>query len=427
MPDFSIRSPASRQRIAAALAFVAALLAATAAQAGSVTDCGDAQDATSTLRGVVASASDHDLVDVSQCATIVLQQGVITTAFNLTIQGPLDGLTTIDAATNGRAFVDTGAESALTLSHLLLEHGRAPGDDPNGGCVLAAKQINVEHSTLSDCAATSNLQVAHGGAVNAPTVSLISSVITSSLASSATADAQGGAVYASAQITCTNSVLEDNSVLSGGDTTGPFGRGGGLYTNQLSLTRCAVVGNHARHSGGGIFGFGVFILDSTVSGNTSDYGVGGIAASSFATISNSTIAFNHGDTCGGLYSSTAGGSLINSTILANNTATTATGCHDVAGGFGAGTNNIVGVADAGVTLPGDTYIGDPQLTPLGNHGGPTPTHALAPASYAIDHGNDMIGLGTDQRGYDRAVNGVADIGAYERQLVDDEIFYGGFE
>lgn len=70
------------------------------------------------------------------------------------------------------------------------------------------------------------------------------------------------------------------------------------------------------------------------------------------------------------------------------------------------------------------------MTPLGDHGGPTPTHALSAASYAIDHGNvDAVAMDTDQRGagYARVVNGTADIGAYERQLVDDEIFYGGME
>jgi len=398
------------------------------AHAGTVTDCGDQQDATTTLRGVVASAPDGDFIDVSQCSTITLLHGAISTALSLTIQGPLDGLTTIDAGTNGRAFVDTGADSALTLNHLLIEHGRAPGEDPNGGCVLAVKQVYLQNSTLNDCHATSNNEIAHGGAVNAFNVSLTSSVIVDSLASSANADAQGGAVYAANVIACTDSLLQNNSVLSGVVPVEPFGKGGGMYSNSLSVTRCAIVGNHASHTGGGIFGYGIFMLDSTVSGNSADYAAGGVAAATSATVSNSTIAFNHGGTCGGLFGGSGG--YINSTILANNTATTPSGCHDVSAGFGGGTNNIVGVADDGVTLPGDTYVGDPQLTPLGNHGGSTPTHALSAASYAIDHGNNnAAALDTDQRGsgYAREVNGIADIGAYERQTVDDEIFYSGME
>jgi len=340
--------------LAAVFVFVAAFFPAHA-QAGIVTDCGDQQDATTTLRGVVASAPDNDLIDVSQCSTITLLYGVISTALNLTIQGPQDGLTTIDAGTNSRVFVDTGVNSSLILNHLAIERGHAPGLDPNGGCVLAAYQVYVQNSMLTDCHATSNDGIAHGGAVNAFNVILTSSVISDSLASSANADAQGGAVYASGTVNCTDSVVQNNSVISGIVPVEPFGKGGGIYSNSMSLTRCAIVGNHASHTAGGIFGSSifVFVLDSTVSGNSADYGVGGIAAATSATISNCTIAFNRGGTCGGL-SGGSGGS-INSTILANNTATTPTGCHDVSANFGGGTNNIVGVTDVGVTLPGDTY------------------------------------------------------------------------
>jgi len=421
-----LRFPA---RAIAAFVFAAALFAGRVAIAGTVTDCGDLQDATSTLRGVVASAVDNDLIDVSQCSTITLQQGAISTALNLTIEGASNELTTIDAGTNGRAFVDTGVSSSLTLKYLAIERGRAPGLDPNGGCVLAKYQVYVQNSTLNDCHATSNDEIAHGGAVNAFNVILTSSVITDSLASSANADAQGGAVYASNTVSCTDSVVQNNSVLSGIVPIEPFGKGGGIYSSGMSVTRCAIIGNHASHTGGGIFGNSVFVFvgNSTVSGNSADYGVGGMEASPSASVSNSTIAFNQGGSCGGLFA-TSGGSIY-STIIANNTASTATVCHDVSAGFSAGTNNIVGVADDGVTLPGDTYVGDPKLTPLGNHGGPTPTHALLATSYAIDHGNDVSGFETDQRGsgYAREVNGVADIGAYERQVVDDEIFYNGME
>lgn len=164
-----------------------------------------------------------------------------------------------------------------------------------------------------------------------------------------------------------------------------------------------------------------------MSGNSATYNVGGIAATS-ATISNSTIAFNDGGTCGGVFAGSGG--YINSSILANNSALTPTGCRNVNAGFGSGTSNLVDVPEIdGVALAGDTHVGDPQLTPLGYHGGLTPTHALLPTSYAVDHGNNANGFDTDQRGsgYDRVVNSIADIGAYERQLVDDEIFYGGME
>ena len=418
-----------RPHVTAAVVLLAALFAGRAAHAGSVTDCGDAQDATTTLRGVVAAAADNDYVDVSQCSTIALNSA-ISTALSLTIQGNPNTKTTIDAGLNDRAFVDTGASSVLALDHLIVVHGRAPGAvDPNGGCVFAAHQVTVQNSTLSDCAATSNGLMAQGGAINATIVGLTSSTIADSTASSANKDAYGGGVYAATQITCTDSVVQNDSALAGGGAPiAPFGRGGGLYSTSVSLTRCTVVGNHASYDGGGAFSTNsVYMIEGTVSGNSADYGVGGVVFAGFASITNSTIAFNHGDTCGGM--SGPSGNIINSTILANNTATSPTVCHDVNAGFGPGTNNLVGVADAGVTLPADTYVGDPQLTPLAYHGGPTPTHALQATSYAVDHGNNSDGLDTDQRstGYARVVNSIADIGAYERQVLDDEIFYSGME
>jgi hypothetical protein len=55
----------------------------------------------------------------------------------------------------------------------------------------------------------------------------------------------------------------------------------------------------------------------------------------------------------------------------------------------------------------------PNLGPLANNGGPTPTLALLPGSPAIDAGDDSLADGTDQRGYARKGGLQVDIGAYE--------------
>jgi hypothetical protein len=81
-------------------------------------------------------------------------------------------------------------------------------------------------------------------------------------------------------------------------------------------------------------------------------------------------------------------------------------------------------------MPGDTLTADPQLLPLANNGGLTPTHALAAGSVALDAGNNAIGLVFDQRGdgYLREV-GAPDIGAFEQQSPEDGdlIFRDGFD
>jgi len=72
---------------------------------------------------------------------------------------------------------------------------------------------------------------------------------------------------------------------------------------------------------------------------------------------------------------------------------------------------------------------DPKLVPLGNHGGETQTHALIAGSPALGVGNNLGNFNVDQRGvgFPRLNAGSVDIGAYERQPNDDEIFYNGLE
>lgn len=72
----------------------------------------------------------------------------------------------------------------------------------------------------------------------------------------------------------------------------------------------------------------------------------------------------------------------------------------------------------------DTVETDPMLSDLANNGGDTETMELQSGSPAIDAGScDSAVVGTtDQRGYDRAVDGdsdgteTCDIGAYEKQV-----------
>jgi hypothetical protein len=68
-----------------------------------------------------------------------------------------------------------------------------------------------------------------------------------------------------------------------------------------------------------------------------------------------------------------------------------------------------------------------MLQPLAFNGGPTKTHALDPASPAIDNGLSPVALIYDERwvGYPRVVGTAADIGAFE--LDTDRIFFSGFE
>jgi hypothetical protein len=98
------------------------------------------------------------------------------------------------------------------------------------------------------------------------------------------------------------------------------------------------------------------------------------------------------------------------------------------GGGVSGANNLIGESGT-VGLPPDTIQADPQLLPLGDHGGPTRTHALEPTSQAIDAGNNAVGGSFDQRGtgFPRVVGFAADIGAFESDSSSDAIFADGFD
>jgi hypothetical protein len=114
-----------------------------------------------------------------------------------------------------------------------------------------------------------------------------------------------------------------------------------------------------------------------------------------------------------------------STIVAANIGVYDVGCYT--GCSIGGSANLVGTAQATVTLPGGTLGGNPQLAPLANRGGvpagapgilgtgPTQTHALYVGSPALNVGANIEGFSYDQRGpgFPRTVGAGTDIGAYE--------------
>jgi hypothetical protein len=76
--------------------------------------------------------------------------------------------------------------------------------------------------------------------------------------------------------------------------------------------------------------------------------------------------------------------------------------------------------------PAGTSRTDPLIGPPQDNDGRTRTHALVAGSPAIDAGNNMAGLDTDQRGsgFARVVGSAADIGAFETNT--DVVFVNGF-
>ena len=454
----------------------------------SVTNCNDTGPGS--LRETVAAAISGDTVDMSQltCSSISLQMGQIaTSADDLSIVGPGQHALTIEAGSRSRIFYSAGN---LALSDLTVQDGfsyspgggcvRTLGDTSlarvtaqscgsgsysnyyshypdsihypyQGGGLLVGGNLTLASSTLygtfaCHCGALNHRYlpgaptVGGGGAYVAGDAMISDSRVYTTGAGSNLGPARGGGLGVHGDLTITNSTIGDNGILGKeqilyANAGGALFVDGALTMSASTVSRnCAAIDN-VSYSGeaGGLFiaGTGSTIVNSTITGNTA-YRGGGIVAAD-VTIENSTIAFNGSiDGAGGAGMIVRGDSTIDSSILANNSATGAgVGAADLASDRSlvtiSGANNLVMAADATITLPADTLHDDPLLAPLADNGGPTQTLALLPGSPALDAGNNLAGLTTDQRGpgFARIVGVQADIGAYEWRT--DAIFADGFD
>lgn len=223
----------------------------------------------------------------------------------------------------------------------------------------------------------------------------------------------GGGINNQEQTTITNSIITQN--VSGPDEM-TLGTGGGINNRGiLNLVNSTVSGN-SSFTGGGIHNYSgqISIINSTVSGNLATDIGGGIyngGYSSTAEILNVTISNNSAASGGGLYNNTEASTLtINNTIIANSNG----GDFVNNGNFTSNNNLIEDGSDP------NAISGDPNLSPLQNNGGSTLTHALLEGSIAINKGSNASipsGVITDQRGQERIIDGIVDIGAYESSSV----------
>jgi hypothetical protein len=162
--------------------------------------------------------------------------------------------------------------------------------------------------------------------------------------------------------------------------------------------------------GGGLFvnggGASVSLINSTISGNTTNRGGGGLYASDGAiTITYTTIASNTTSTGGdGIHQAGGTVTLLDSIVAYN-------GADNCAGTLTSNGYNLDSGNTCGFSATGDITNTDPLLGPLADNGGATLTHALLDGSPAIDQGICVAGITTDQRGVSRG--SACDIGAFE--------------
>jgi len=210
-----------------------------------------------------------------------------------------------------------------------------------------------------------------------------------------------------ATLTITDSTLSGN--------IGGFG-GGIFNTGTLAIVNCTVSGNAASEGAGIYNGATSTITNSTLSGNAAPGAGGGCVNLGTLQIANSTLSDNSSGLGGGVFN--IGTLQIGNTIL--NTGDSGANISNSGGRVTSLGYNLSSDDGGGfLTGPGDQINTDPMLGPLQDNGGPTFTHALLPASPAIDTGDPNFTPPPffDQRGpgFDRVVNGRIDIGSFEVQ------------
>jgi hypothetical protein len=208
-------------------------------------------------------------------------------------------------------------------------------------------------------------------------------------------------VAGSGVVRITNSTLTGNTAQGGGapdlvGTYGGSGYGAALFNldGAVTLNDDTLAGNTVLGaSGGNADGGAVYNL---AFGNLIQTG----AATSATLVLNNNILSN----------TMRGTDLAANAIDGNGTNTAAiTGSANLVM-----SNHLTGTSLAAGVI---TVVADPQLDPLQQTDGPTPTMRLTPSSPAYGAGNPYVpGLpGTDQRGLPRVVNGRLDLGAFEVQ------------
>ena len=232
--------------------------------------------------------------------------------------------------------------------------------------------------------------------------------------------------------------------IVGNAALNPSGRGGGLWSDgRTTVVASEISGNRA--AGGGGVGHSISsnpdveltVANSTISGNVAtgyifgNTGGGGIWTQSPVTLVNSTVTGNQataGARAGGIYADVASVILSNSIVAGNTFDGSAETVSSDCGGFpfssaghnlvGVGTGCPSGGAGDQTIVPFEVFT--TALGPLGNHGGPTKTHALLEGSPAIDAGDGGACAappvaGIDQRGISRPQGAACDVGAVEQE------------
>lgn len=327
------------------------------------------------------------------------------------------------------------AQGAMSLTDTVLSNNVA--EEAGGGIYNDLGSLSALDVVLSN----NRITYGDGGGIyNSGSVNLTQTVLSTNWA-----EFKGGGIFNQEEgsMTLSDTILRNNSSEIGG----------GIFNQEGSMTISnTVLRNNSSETGGGISSFGSMTISNTVlNNNTADYSGGGIYNGGDLDLTNVTISGNsvttqsEMDSKGGGIRNQSGGSVsLIHTTFSGNSANNGGAIYQE--GVSVSFKNVIlmpgiegrncvsfGVmisngfnldrdGSCGLNQVGDQKLVDPLLGPLMDNGGFTPTHMLLPGSPAINTGQCVSGLMTDQRGLPRLQGAACDIGAVERQPDDGGYF-----
>jgi predicted outer membrane repeat protein len=370
--------------------------------------------------------NDQILFSAAVDGAPILLGSQLTIGRSVTFVGNGASNTILDGQDATRLIHSQGTNQFLGILGMTLRRGSAIGSrfgSEAGGGAIAITNGSV--LMVSDCVFSDNsARNAPGGAIAAVNTEVRVSHCFFNGNSTDGDEARGGAIYSSIdKVSIFGSTFTNNSttgdISHGGAVSNP---GGKVTVVQSTFVGSSIVGDSTN--GGAINAHELEIYQSTITANSSEFGLGGgIFATTSLTVFNSIIAGNTNGLAPDavVYYSYADVLIVHSVIGFVTEWSNLSGRYQPSGPGPDSSGNFIGGPNVGKV--------DPLLGPLGYHGGLVPTMPLLPGSVAIDAALEIVAvnplflsqpLTTDQRGglFVRNVGGV-DIGAYERQAVAD--------
>ena len=380
--------------------------------------------------GECVAGESHPVVDVIQFDPDILPANFFPFApFVLTesvdIQGPGTDLMSVSSIDISRAFVfqNLNVGTSFKLSGMTLQFNTLLSSISDYGGAILATLIAEGALTLENVYFYQNTSERGGGAIglfggNNNLITIRDCVFEENNTTNFNNNVVGGGaifIGAGQTVVIENSTFMNNFTLHGSldepqsDAAGGaiLMRSNAVSPSSLTIWRSTFSGNHTMGVGGALALGGPGFPDEH----------------SELTIRHSTITLNEADSNddqmsitggGGLWSASVNATNVFNSIIALNTDRSNIPAADISGSTASFGHNLIGdnsfvtgTFPAGQPNANDDWVGvafvvlDPQLQPLGNNGGRTPTHIPLSDSIVLDQGK-CISQMSDQRRYQNA-------------------------